>query len=177
MDFDILKEDNKDEMIFGKIENELSRKKESSNNLLVENNQTQTTNEEKLNAESLKILCSVNISSLDFKNSFELLFNDMAMLKSSAVQGLLSKSNLRVISWMIFLECIPFDKSKWTESLLSNRRMYENIRSDVCCDPRKQSDTTIDHPLSQQKESHWNKFFAQCHVKSIIMQDVIRMYV
>lgn len=133
---------------------------------------------EALSAETLKILCSVNMENLDFKSRFELLFNDITMLKSSAVQGLLAKSNFRFLAWMIFLECIPFDKTRWIETVNSNRKLFENIRDDVCCDPRSSShkiSVESDHPLSQNKASIWNKYFIHNQLKSVIVQDVIRM--
>ena len=131
---------------------------------------------EALSAESLKILCSVNMKDLDFKSRFELLFNDISMLKYSAVHGLLKDSYLRVISWMIFLECIPFEKSEWIEKINLNRFLFEKYVTNIYIEPRSQFNY-FDHPLSQEKESYWNKYFKQNEIKSLIYQDVIRMLV
>jgi hypothetical protein len=138
---------------------------------------------EKLTAETLKILSAINIDNLDFKRRFDLLFSDITMLKASAVQGMLANSYFRFMAWMIFLECVPFDKSKWLVCVNRNRKMYENIRDDVCCDPRdsnasllqQQHQQAFDHPLSQNKNSTWNKYFVHNQLKAIIIQDVIRM--
>lgn len=129
----------------------------------------------KISAETLRVLSSANLNDLDFKSRFELLFNDLAMLKSSAVQDILSKSCLRIIAWMVFLECLPFDKSKWCERISSNRKEYEALKIEIFRDPR-QSQFVDDHPLSSDRNSSWNKYFQRSKLKELINQDVIRMY-
>ena len=107
-----------------------------------------------LSAESLKIFSKINIDNLAFNSKFDLLFNDLSMLKATAVQGLLGNTNFRFLSWMIFLECIPMEKSSWTNSIQKNRTFYNQIKSDLACDPHCSSavlDEKFDHPLSQHK--------------------------
>jgi hypothetical protein len=108
-----------------------------------------------LTAETLKIFSSVNIENLEFNSKFDLLFNDLSMLKATAVQGLLGNTNFRFLAWMIFLECIPMEKTFWISSIQNNRLSYEKIKIDLTCEPRKQKNLSadpneIDHPLSQQ---------------------------
>ncbi len=80
------------------------------------------------------------------------------MLKASAVQGCLDGTNLRSLAWMIFLECIPLDKSNWCSSVQSNRIKYDNLKGKTFCDPRVQTNQDIlDHPLAQNKEVCINK--------------------
>lgn len=160
---------------------------------------TATGSKKCLTAETLKILSSTNVDNLTLKSRFELLFNDLSMLQSCAVQGLLAKTSFRFLAWMIFLECIPFEKSEWLQCFKTNRTTFENIRSDVLCDPRNgcagnvssngqinhdnqqmdasRLDTSVndDHPLSHEKQSIWNKYFSQNKVKCVIEQDVVRM--
>ena len=107
-----------------------------------------------LSAESLKIFSAMNIENLAFNSKFDLLFNDLSMLKATAVQGLLGNTNFRFLSWMIFLECIPMEKSSWANSIQTNRTFYSQIKHDLECDPHCSGavlDEKFDHPLSQHK--------------------------
>lgn len=106
-----------------------------------------------LTAETIRILSEINVDNLSFESKLDLLFNDLGMLKASAVQGCLADTNLRCLAWMIFLECIPIDKSKWVESIKLNRFKYEKLKNDYYCDPRNQQNACqSDHPLSQSGE-------------------------
>lgn len=134
----------------------------------------------KLTSDTVKVLSKVNIDELSFKSKFELLFNDISMLKASAVQGILAKTNFRFLAWMIFLDCLPMEKSKWTEGLNQHRKTYEKIKLEICCDPHnlmQNNELNIDHPLSQHQNSIWNKYFTHNQMKTVIIQDVIRMYI
>ena len=94
-----------------------------------------------------------------FNSKVDLLFNDLSMLKATAVQGLLGNTNFRFLAWMIFLECIPMDKNLWLEAINENRSDYEKIKDNLSCNPHKSVDQTdssdnqgfIDHPLSQDE--------------------------
>lgn len=133
----------------------------------------------KLTSDTFKVLSKVNIDELSFKSKFELLFNDISMLKASAVQGILAKTNFRFLAWMIFLDCLPMEKSKWIECLSQQRASYEKIKLEICCDPHRIADTSefnFDHPLSQNPNSTWNKYFSHNQIKALIIQDVNRMY-
>lgn len=133
----------------------------------------------KLTSDTFKVLSKVNIDELSFKSKFELLFNDISMLKASAVQGTLAKTNFRFLAWMIFLDCLPMEKSKWIESLNQQRASYEKIKLEICCDPHQNMQTNelnFEHPLSQHPNSTWNKYFTHNQMKTIIIQDVNRMY-
>ena len=155
-----------------------------------------TSKNKPLSAETLRILSKLNIENLSFNSQFDLLFNDLSMLKASAVQGLLKLTNFRFLAWMVFLECIPMEKEKWKDSINKNRKFYEQIREDICCDPHKAKTTTAtdqngnsskqneksfledysdDHPLSQEKSSTWNRYFWHNELKNVIIQDVNRM--
>lgn len=93
------------------------------------------------------------MENLGFNSKVDLLFNDLGMLKASAVQGCLADTNLRFLAWMIFLECIPIDKSKWIETVKLNRDKYSKLKSELYCDPRNQnSELLIDHPLSHDEK-------------------------
>jgi TBC1 domain family protein 5 len=142
-----------------------------------------------LTAETLRILSKINIENLSSNSKFDLLFNDVSMLKASAVQGLLKTTNFRFLAWMIFLECIPMSKDKWAESIKKNRDFFNTIREEICCDPHvvtatssnANADTSFlddlssDHPLSQEKSSTWNRYFWHNELKSVIIQDVNRI--
>lgn len=130
-----------------------------------------------LTAETLKVFSSINIETLgicrrffcfeslleliqkrlmieDFNSRFDLLFNDMSMLKATAVQGLLGDTNnFRFLAWMIFLECIPMDRNTWMASVDQNRAEYETIKESFSCNPRQASKEShdFDHPLSQDE--------------------------
>ena len=106
-----------------------------------------------LTAETLKVFSSINIENLNFNSKLDLLFNDLGMLKASAVQGCLEGTSLRSLAWMIFLECIPLEKSNWIATVKSNRAVYDKLKKELSCDPRAQSnEERLDHPLSQNKE-------------------------
>ena len=115
----------------------------------------------------------------DIDTAFNHLFYDLSVLKIAAVQGQLESTNLRFLAWMIFLECLPPDKSKWQEIISNHRNVYEEIKEKACCDPHKikaeQSTECTDHPLSDEAHSEWNKHFFNNELKSMIYQDVIRM--
>jgi hypothetical protein len=137
-----------------------------------------------LTAETLKILSEINIDNLNFNSKVDLLFNDLGMLKASAVQGCLDGTNLRFLAWMIFLECIPIDKQFWIEKIQDNRARYEKIKNNLYSDPRNNinnnsssssSSLLVDHPFSQDEQSNWNKYFNQKEMKTVIIQDVMRI--
>lgn len=86
-----------------------------------------------------------------FDSKFDLLFNDLSMLKATAVQGLLGDTNFRFLAWMIFLECIPMEKISWLDSINGNRSHFEKIKKELSCDPRSLNEDIKDHPLSQEK--------------------------
>ena len=151
-------------------------------------NISNSSKSKQLTAETLRILSKIDIENLSFSSQFDLLFNDLLMLKASAVQGFLKLTNFRFLAWMIFLECIPMEKEKWIESIKKNRDFYEQIKEDICCDPHKAQNSSknndnesfvedhrSDHPLSQEKSSTWNRYFWHNELKSVIVQDVKRM--
>ena len=124
-----------------------------------------STLREPLTPETFSILSRANIESLSFNDKFELLFNDLSMLRASAIRGQLSNTNMRCLAWMIFLGCLPMKRSEWLKELSHKRHVYDRIKEEICCDPhaapkRKSSDagqeviqeqeqSTADHPLSQ----------------------------
>jgi hypothetical protein len=151
-------------------------------------NSSLTGKNKQLTAETLRILSKINLENLSFNSQFDLLFNDLSMLKASAVQGLLKLTNFRFLAWMIFLECLPMEKDKWVESISKNREFFATIREEICCDPHKSKsytknetndsfldDLSNDHPLSQEKSSTWNRYFWHKELKTVIVQDVNRM--
>lgn len=156
-----------------------------ANSILNQNliNNTSKQGTQTLTAETLRILSKININDLSLNSKFDLLFNDLGMLKASAVQGYLSETNFRFLAWMIFLECIPMEKNRWIAALNHNREVYRIIREDFTCDPHKSSnksliqDGSIDHPLSKDENSIWYRYFSQNEVKAVIIQDVNRMLV
>ena len=132
-----------------------------------------------LTAETLRVFSSINVETLGtsplliliklkfsaknfglgFDSRFDLLFNDISMLKATAVQGLLGNTNFRFLAWKIFLECIPMDRNLWIASVKQNRLDYEKVKEEFSCDPRKakknsNSSDNIDHPLSQDETVH-----------------------
>jgi hypothetical protein len=151
-------------------------------------NISSTSKNKQLTAETLRILSKINIENLSLTSQFDFLFNDVTMLKASAVQGLLKFTNFRFLAWMIFLECIPMEKEKWIESIKANRDFFARIREEICCDPHNAKpykvnetndsfldDPSNDHPLSQEKSSTWNRYFWHNELKTVIVQDVNRM--
>lgn len=126
-----------------------------------------------VNSDSIKILNSIDIANIAFKDRFELLFSDISMLKSSAANGLLKESKLRIISWMILLECIPFQKETWILTLSAKRRNFDEIQNLYNFCSSKANDK--DHPLSKENFSIWNKHFKNLEIRELVMQDVIRM--
>ena len=127
-----------------------------------------STLREPLTAETFSVLSRANIDKLSFNDKFELLFNDLSMLRASAIRGQLSNTNMRCLAWMIFLGCLPMRRSEWLKELTHKRHVYERIKEEICCDPhaapKRNSDAglehaaavgqqeqpcTADHPLSQ----------------------------
>lgn len=104
-----------------------------------------------LTAETLRVLSRIDVDSLPVDQQFELLFNDLSMLKASAVQGSLASTNFRCIAWMIFLECLPIEKSEWLQIISANRAAYAQIKTELLCDPHRTQDPS-DHPLSQSQQ-------------------------
>lgn len=155
--------------------NDLSKKQSSKNATAILSSQFSSLSARtKISAETLQILSSANLNNLDYNSRFELMFNDLAMLKSSAVQGILGKNCLRAMAWMVFLECLPFEKSQWADAIATSRRDFQQLREQIFQDPR-QSQMPDDHPLSSETESAWNNFFRRRQLRELITQDVIRM--
>jgi hypothetical protein len=128
-------------------------------------NQQQRIGDVKLSAETIRILSSLSVNTLSLPQRFDLLYNDASMLKAAAVQGALHKTNLRFLAWMIFLECVPMERARWCDAIAQNRRVYERVKRQLCCDPQRvecngldnndnkssSGTTRADHPLSQSK--------------------------
>ena len=119
------------------------------------------------------------MAEMSLSSQFDLLFNDISMLRASAVSGNLGSTSFRFLAWMIFLECIPMDKNKWIASINKNRKIYERIKQEFHCNPREESaeQKNVDHPLSSDDDSSWKKYFDHIELKSVIIQDVIRLWV
>lgn len=170
--------------IFNESFDFLSESRQNNNNTNLNNNNNKpgfsnssassSSARTKISAETLRVLSSANLNNLDFNTRFELIFNDLAMLKSSAVQGILGKNYLRALAWMVFLDCLPFDKSTWTESISTSRREFESVREQVFRDPRS-SLVLEDHPFSSEAKSSWNNYFERIQLRELITQDVVRM--
>ena len=109
-----------------------------------------------LSAETFQILSAVIIETIPFDIQFELLFNDLSMLRAAAIKGLLGQTRLRCLGWMIFLGYLPMDKTLWQQELFHKRAIYEKIRREMCCDPHQAPKygqrNFFDHPLSQDTE-------------------------
>jgi TBC1 domain family member 5 len=138
-------------------------------------------------AQTIKSVSKINVSQLSFDEKFDLLFNNedngINFLKTFSIQGHLSNSNLRSISWMIFLNIISIDQSKWVDEMKINRERFEILKNKVYLDPNRHyridentdDNNHSDHPLSNIKHSIWNKYFEQNDVKAMINQDVTRI--
>ena len=147
----------------------------------------------------------MDIEKLTYETQFDFLFSDASTLRASAVQGVLALTSFRHLAWMIFLECVPHEKSEWLASVTANRRTFQSLRTDFHCDPHSAAASdkptpvgvimrthhrvlatpeTVavvakfdDHPLSNEPNSVWQRYFADKELKAVIHQDVIRMFV
>jgi hypothetical protein len=122
----------------------------------------------------------------DKLDAFKLLFGDLNILKEAAIHGQLENTNLRTLAWMIFLKCIPINKSEWKTSIDLNRSFYEKIKAKTCSDPSenendfsacsRDQEILLDyHPLSSDPNNKWTRYFIEKEKKSLIFQDVMRM--
>jgi hypothetical protein len=84
---------------------------------------------------------------------------------------------------MVFLGILPVSERKqWISILNNHRKAYNTLKNEILFNPRNDTDpyhkelVVKNHPLSNHKDSKWAKYFSKQEKKTIIYQDIIRMY-
>jgi len=99
----------------------------------------------------------------------------MAKLKARATTGL-RKTGIRTVYWKVFLGLLGNDTDKWLESQQAHRDDYHKLRQEYMTYDSADADLTVDNPLSQSKESRWNRYFADNELLHTIQLDLSRTY-
>jgi len=101
-------------------------------------------------------------------------------LKRNAFSGNLGTKVFRSVCWRLFWDCLPEEKDKWCNEALRFREDYNKIRNKYVVDPYDKSNegdnTEIHHPLSQAEDSVWHKYFQDNELRTMIMQDLDRLF-
>ncbi|EDO42229.1 predicted protein [Nematostella vectensis] len=100
-------------------------------------------------------------------------------LKAHALNGKLRLSKFRSVAWKLFLECLPEKQESWLSTSKQHREEYISFKSKCIIDPNKIKETSnmeTFHPLSQEEDSPWKKFFKDNELKAIILRDLERLY-
>jgi hypothetical protein len=125
--------------------------------------------------------CLAESKQIDIQRLRELSFNGI----SDEIKG------LRPLIWRILLGYLPAeDSDTWEEILREKKKIYEMWKEELIIKPKlsikdRFSDeakamekpkklTLLDHPLSTQKNSTWNKFYSDKQIWEEIEKDVKR---
>jgi hypothetical protein len=125
--------------------------------------------------------CLAESKHIDIQRLRELSFNGI----SDEIKG------LRPLVWRILLGYLPAeDSDTWEEILREKKKIYEMWKEELIIKPKlsikdRFSDeakamekpkklTLLDHPLSTQKNSTWNKFYSDKQIWEEIEKDVKR---
>lgn len=116
---------------------------------------------------------------------------DLNKLRKLAFYGVSDEiKGLRPLVWRILLNYLPEDTDSWEEILREKKKIYEMWKDELIVKPKlsikdRFSDeakaidqpkklTLLDHPLSTQKNSTWNKFYSDKQIWEEIEKDVKR---
>ncbi|CAH1647290.1 unnamed protein product [Spodoptera littoralis] len=91
-------------------------------------------------------------------------------LKAIAIQQRLPRP--RSLAWAILLNALPPPNMDIVSSLKSHRNYYNDLSDKLSMDPRA---VIGDDPLSQDDESVWKQHFCDNELKTLILQDVVRI--
>jgi len=108
-------------------------------------------------------------------------------LKTKAIEGKIHGTGIRGLCWKLFLGCIEcrdnadlFSKrDQWLKIIAVHRKEYTSLSRQYQVDPHSQGseqDPLINHPLSQNDESIWKKFWQNQELEKEINQDIERTY-
>ncbi|XP_071943506.1 TBC1 domain family member 5-like isoform X2 [Antedon mediterranea] len=124
-------------------------------------------------------------TSTSYKEEWQWLFERddyLRVIRCEGVRGRLRSSRFRSVCWKTYLECLPNDKSQWLATVRKWRAKYEELREKHITNPRNKDkfsvspDPVLHHPLSQEKDSLWNKYFEDTELRQMIKQDVTRTF-
>ncbi|XP_033099623.1 TBC1 domain family member 5-like isoform X2 [Anneissia japonica] len=124
-------------------------------------------------------------TSTSYKEEWQWLFERddyLRVIRCEGVRGRLRSSRFRSVCWKVYLECLPHDKSQWLTAVRKWRSEYEELREKHVTNPHNKNggihspDPVLHHPLSQEKDSVWNKYFEDTELRQLIKQDVMRTF-
>ncbi|OQV21704.1 TBC1 domain family member 13 [Hypsibius exemplaris] len=103
--------------------------------------------------------------------------------REACFQGL-DEAGLRPKCWRILLNCLPPQPARWSETLASQRKSYQQWVQELIIYPGEGQDdeeqrhdiTQDDHPLNPNPQSNWSAYFKDNEVLLQIDKDARRLY-
>lgn len=89
----------------------------------------------------------------------------------------------RPLVWRMLFNYLPNAPADWITHMRDQQKVYESFRNELIIEPElskekesefRQKTRVVDHPLSQDKESVWNKFHEDRDVWEEIEKDIKR---
>ncbi|KAI6232542.1 TBC1 domain family member 13 [Aphelenchoides besseyi] len=107
---------------------------------------------------------------------------DTSALRDACIFGI--PEQLRPLCWRLFLNYLPTSRTEWPTVLEKRRRDYFELVENLTADDFKVSNHDLtdskseeagDHPLSDESQSEWNRYFKDNEILVQIDKDVRRM--
>ena len=125
---------------------------------------------------------------MKFSDEFDSIFGGthqgvkiLNVVRKIALSGALRASTLRSLFWRIFLNVLePSDTVEaWVETVKRNREKFANDVAEVLQDPHRSAEgrpAEAAHPLAQDPDSPWAKYFERSELEQSIDLDVVRQH-
>ncbi|XP_062516273.1 TBC1 domain family member 13-like [Corticium candelabrum] len=99
---------------------------------------------------------------------------DVARLRQLAFGGVPEGKGRRSLVWKLLLSFLPLKRAEWASVLDKQRNSYDQFVQDLIVNPQAE-DNVGDHPLSNDPDSQWSKFFKDNDVLLQIDKDCRRL--
>lgn len=107
---------------------------------------------------------------------------NLTMLRSLSFRGIPSDlKSLRPLVWKVLLGYLPLETKQWDSFVKNQKKIYTEYRKELIIEPRINRDgetianeKLMDHPLSTNPKSLWNKYFKDQELWEEIEKDIKR---
>ncbi|CAM9453657.1 unnamed protein product, partial [Laminaria digitata] len=99
---------------------------------------------------------------------------DEAKLRGITTTGVPDSGGLRPILWRYLLQCLPTNRSEWSDHLETQRKLYARFVQDFILKPAEILRPADDDPLSSKETSEWAALWSDKELMQAIDQDVVR---